>query len=72
MPTPPLDAPAPDSHVRSYGDLADVVWRVHEYIGSTQRSLVFWSQSTVRRVRDYPTDWWTFTDAELVRISWRR
>ena len=35
-------------------------------------SLVFESENTVRRVRDYPADWRSFTDEQLAALSWGR
>jgi hypothetical protein len=33
-------------------------------------SLVFESEGTVRRVRNYPADWRTLTDETLFALSW--
>jgi hypothetical protein len=36
------------------------------------KSLVFESETTVRRVRDYPSDWRSLSDERLAAVSWRR
>lgn len=33
-------------------------------------SLIFSSESAVRRVRDYPSNWAQLSDAELMALSW--
>lgn len=33
-------------------------------------SLVFESEATVRRVRNYPATWRALSDAELIALSW--
>jgi hypothetical protein len=35
-------------------------------------SLVFENEHTMRRVRDYPTDWRNLTDEALLELSWAR
>lgn len=35
-------------------------------------SLVFESESTMRRVRQYPSIWRTLSDEELFALSWSR
>ena len=34
-------------------------------------SLIFASDAAVRRVRDYPPDWFDLPDNELLALSWR-
>ena len=34
-------------------------------------SLIFASDSAVRRVRAYPQDWHSLSDAELIALSWK-
>jgi hypothetical protein len=34
-------------------------------------SLIFASESAVRRVRDYPADWMELSDDDLLALSWR-
>jgi len=54
----------------------DEEWRVYEqpsvYDRRTRPDLVFESESVIRRVRDYPTDWLELSDAELLAVSWSR
>jgi hypothetical protein len=50
-------------------------WRVFEqpfseYDRRTGSSLIFASELAVRRVRDYPSDWFTLSEAALERLSW--
>jgi hypothetical protein len=51
-------------------------WSVGERIegeGSAKRmSLVFESNDSARRVRDYPANWRDLTSVELEALSWRR
>lgn len=54
-----------------------VVWRVYElseqdHHSRSGASLVFESDSTIRRVREYPTDWRTLSDEALLALSWSR
>jgi len=62
---------------REFFDSDHVRWCVFE---SPQRctdgtmqpvSLIFESDAAVRRVRDFPAEWRTLTDAELEALSWR-
>ena len=51
-------------------------WRVREmafspYDRRRGRSLIFWSDGAVRRVRDYPADWHQLSDDELALLSWK-
>ena len=51
-----------------------VLWLVYEFIQSLDRrqspSLIFESDSTVRRVRNYPADWRALSDDQLIALSW--
>ena len=52
-----------------------MTWRVFEqpfseYDRRTGCSLIFASELAVRRVRDYPSDWFTLPEAALERLSW--
>ena len=52
-------------------------WVVYERAPGTQDrnrnpSLVFESRSAIRRVRHYPVDWYTMSDAALRTLSWTR
>jgi hypothetical protein len=54
-----------------------VRWRVYEsrlgqYDRRSRPHLFFESESAVRRVREFPSDWRTLSDAELMRIGERR
>ena len=42
-----------------------------EYDRRSGRSLIFSSELAVRRVRDYPGDWFSLSDSELAALSWR-
>jgi hypothetical protein len=62
--------------VRVFVDDEGNRWRVSEqpfseYDRRRGLSLIFSSESAVRRVRDYPRDWAALPDAELVRLSWQ-
>ncbi len=52
-------------------------WVVYERAPEVQDrnrdpSLVFESRSAIRRVRHYPVDWYTMSDAALRTLSWTR
>ena len=42
-----------------------------EYDRRRGSSLIFSSELAVRRVRDYPSDWFTLSDTALAALSWR-
>lgn len=71
-------ASSPDSstpHVRSFLDSEGSQWRVFEQVFSDYdrrrgMSLIFASDSAVRRVRDYPADWFDLPDDQLLTLSW--
>jgi len=42
-----------------------------EYDRRSGCSLIFASELAVRRVRNYPSDWFTLSDADLAALSWR-
>jgi hypothetical protein len=51
------------------------LWRVYElpampFDRRTSPSLVFESDTAVRRVRVYPADWRSLTDQQLFELSW--
>jgi hypothetical protein len=51
------------------------LWRVYElpampFDRRTSPSLVFESDSAVRRVRVYPADWRSLSDEQLFELSW--
>lgn len=60
---------------RSYVDPEGIAWRVFvrvrsDYDGRQGRSLIFASETVVRRVRNFPDDWRECPNAELERLSW--
>lgn len=53
------------------------MWEVYERPAAADDrnpapSLVFECRSAIRRVRHYPTDWFTISDAALRTLSWAR
>ena len=61
---------------RVFADGEGVKWRAFErpfsdYDRRTGVSLIFASESAVRRVRDYPSNWRALTDKELETLSWK-
>ena len=63
-------------HEREFVDAEGTRWRVREmsfshYDRRRGRSLIFWSDGAVRRVRDYPADWHELADHDLVQLSWK-
>ena len=76
----PIDRVAPtDSntpHARTLLDPEGSHWRVFEqafaeYDRRSGLSLIFASDAAVRRVRDFPADWFDLPDDELLTLSWR-
>ena len=64
------------TRIRSFTDDLGQQWLVSEqpfseYDRRTGLSLIFASELAVRRVRDYPSDWFTLSDADLAALSWR-
>ncbi len=64
------------TRVRSFTDDLGQQWLVSEqpfseYDRRTGLSLIFASELAVRRVRVYPSDWFTLSDADLAALSWR-
>jgi hypothetical protein len=57
---------------RTFDDKAGLEWRVMEHQAGACRSLVFMSSSAMRRVVDFPDDWWLLSGRELEALSWRR
>ena len=55
-----------------------IFWTVSEIDGRTipgargPRCLVFQSEIAIRRVWCYPSEWRTFSDADLTALSWQR
>ena len=61
---------------RTYTDELGMTWRVteqpfSEYDRRRGSSLIFSSELAVRRVRNYPGDWFTLSEAALAALSWR-
>ncbi len=55
------------------GDLWTVYERPPDDVDRRQSpSLVFESRSAIRRVRNYPAEWRSLSDAALTRLSWSR
>lgn len=52
------------------------VWQVFEHVPADDRhsrpTLVFLSDAAMRRVRDFPPEWWNLPDDALMAVSWRR
>lgn len=64
------------THERVFVDSDGAPWQVKEmpfsdYDRRNGRSLIFWSDGAVRRVRDYPADWYLLSDEELMELSWK-
>ena len=60
-----------------FRDSAGIVWRVYERPFPTLdrrsgQSLVFESDGTIRRVRQYPPEWRGMSPEELEALSWTR
>jgi hypothetical protein len=67
-----------DEHIRTrtFSDDLGMRWLVSErpfseYDRRSGYSLIFSSELAVRRVRNYPSDWFTLSDADLAALSWR-
>jgi hypothetical protein len=65
-----------EARLRSFTDDLGQTWLVSErpyseYDRRSGFSLIFSSELAVRRVRDYPDDWFTLSDRELAALSWR-
>lgn len=52
------------------------IWHIYEHVPlydrRSQPSLVFVSDVAMRRVRDFPAQWWELPDDALMALSWRR
>lgn len=78
-PKPRSDAAIPEAAPEASRTLRDAEgqhWRVYEkpYDALDRRSglsLIFASEGAVRRVRNYPADWATLPDDELMKLSWK-
>ncbi|MEP6992035.1 MAG: hypothetical protein ABJA80_13975 [bacterium] len=68
------DSDAPQS--RTFVDADGAQWRVFEqyfahYDRRSGKSLIFSSEAAVRRVRDYPANWFELPDEALAKLSWK-
>jgi hypothetical protein len=71
-----VESSADRARVRRFTDDLGQTWFVSErpfseYDRRTGSSLIFSSELAVRRVRDYPSDWFTLSDSDLAALSWR-
>ena len=78
LPSNRLDAGAESNtpSERTYLDADGARWRVFEqpfadYDRRTGVSLIFSSDSAVRRVRYYPANWLILSDEALAALSWK-
>jgi hypothetical protein len=61
---------------RTFTDAEGIYWDVRETKGPDydrrgSMSLIFESINAIRRVRDYPADWYELSEAKLAEISQR-
>lgn len=66
----------PEPRTRTYVDVDGMCWHVSEqpfseYDRRSGCSLIFASDLAVRRVRDYPADWFSLPELALVALSWK-
>lgn len=71
-----VDGSVEQTRIRSFTDDLGQTWLVSErpyseYDRRSGWSLIFSSELAVRRVRDYPSDWFALSDSELSALSWR-
>jgi hypothetical protein len=71
-----VHAPGGEARIRSFTDDLGQTWLVSErpfseYDRRRGSSLIFSSELAVRRVRDYPSDWFALSDRDLAALSWR-
>ena len=64
------------ARTRSYKDDLGMLWHVTEqpfsdYDRRRGSSLIFSSELAVRRVRNYPSDWFMLSEIDLAALSWR-
>lgn len=65
----------PHARSRTYFDSEGVRWHVYElpfseYDRRSGASLIFDSDASMRRVRNFPADWDSLSDSELASLSW--
>ena len=68
------DSSTPPS--RSFVDDDGALWTVYEqefgdYDRRSSSSLIFNSDTAVRRVRNYPANWLELSERELMELSWK-
>jgi hypothetical protein len=68
---------ASEPRSRTYVDDDGMCWHVSErpfaeYDRRRGTSLIFASDLAVRRVRDYPADWYSLPEPQLIALSWRK
>jgi hypothetical protein len=74
----PIRVSAEPRYAREFLDEHGIEWEVSEVDASTVpgarggRCLIFSSAHAIRRVWDYPSDWFRQSPAELSAISWHR
>ena len=71
-----IESSVEQTRIRSFTDDLGQTWLVSErpyseYDRRTGSSLIFSSELAVRRVRDYPSDWFALSDSDLASLSWR-
>ena len=71
-----VERSAEQTRIRSFTDDLGQTWLVSErpfseYDRRSGLSLIFSSELAVRRVRDYPSDWFALSDSDLAALSWR-
>ena len=71
-----VDGSVEQTRIRSFTDDVGQTWLVSErpyseYDRRSGWSLIFSSELAVRRVRDYPSDWFALSDSDLAALSWR-
>jgi hypothetical protein len=64
------------ARVRVFVDQDGVRWQVSErpfadYDRRRGLSLIFASDAAVRRVREYPANWMSLSDDDLIALSWK-
>lgn len=74
--SPPARVTSAAASVRVFVDDDGTRWQVSErpfadYDRRRGLSLIFASDAAVRRVRKYPPNWSTLSDAELIALSWK-
>jgi hypothetical protein len=72
----PARATGAATTVRVFIDTDGTRWQVSErpfadYDRRHGLSLIFASDAAVRRVREYPENWFSLSDTELIALSWK-